>query len=201
MIPYIDFSSEMITPYPQIAEMLLANTFGRIYVIGGSVTREILFRIRDPEYRTPMDVQNLHPSVGFFPHRDMDFIAEEISGNFRVPVGWKMIPNTFGGRKLKSKTITVDLWKLRQHDPCRRHGMEYTIENVVRLAPLTTQAIAVDLMDNRIIGEAGLHALETQTVAVNHYAEAVHYCSVYKTTIKELLDKKAAEYSFTPIYP
>jgi hypothetical protein len=199
-IPYIHFSSEIGRLYPQVMEMLIANTFGRTYMVGGSVTREILFRMRNPEYKTPFDYWNLY-SAGTFVHRDLDFIAEEISGRFRVLPGWSMTINTFGGIKLKSKTITVDLWKLRRHDPCGRNGLEYTIENVTELAPLTTQAIAVDLMDNTVIGDACLRALETHTVAVNHYAEALHCCETYQTTINDLLDKKAAEYSFTPIYP
>lgn len=181
-------------------EMLLANTFGKIWMLGGSVTKEFLFRMNDPAYERPWDYYN-HLSTGVFLHRDFDFIAEEISGHFRLSRGWTIATNTFGGVKLKSKTITVDLWKLRKHDPCRRNGLDYTIENVLHLVPLTTQAIAVDLKENKVIGDVGKRALETRTVGVNHHGEALHYCKVYHTTIEEMLYKKALEYSFTPIFP
>ncbi len=179
---------------------LYGYTAGKIYAIGGSVTREILFRMRDPEYNHFIDYWNAW-DMGTPAHRDLDFIVEKILEDFKVPYGWDMEINTFGGIKFKGNVTIIDLWELGKHDPCTRHGLNYTIENVLQLAPLTTQAIAVDLMHNRIIGEAGLNALKTHTVAINHLAEAEHYCKVYQTDIKSLLEKKAAEYSFTPIFP
>jgi hypothetical protein len=180
-------------------EILTSNTFGRVWMVGGSVTKELLDHAKNPALKKTFDYWNLD-SEGDFPYRDFDFIAEEIRGNLRAPRGWTVQINTFGGIKLKSKTVTVDLWKLRKHEPCRRHGLPYTIENVLKLTPLNVQSIAVDLREGVIVGNVGINAIETEKVAVNHLGEAEHYCKVYKTTIRELILKKASEYNFTPIF-
>jgi hypothetical protein len=59
-IPHVHFSSEIARLYPQVMLMLSANTFGKNWMIGGSVTKEILFRMNDPSYRSTLDLWNLY---------------------------------------------------------------------------------------------------------------------------------------------
>jgi len=185
-------------------EMLLSNTYGKIWMIGGGVSRLVLDYTENPNHRYEFDYWNLC-SLGEFPCRDFDFIVEEIHGNFRLSAGWEIQRNTFGGVKVlktspyNGKVITVDMWKLRKHEPCRRNSLEYTIENVLRLAPLTIQAIAFDTKDCSLIGEAGINSLLTKTVGVNNRNEALNYCKVYKTDLETFIRRKAKEYDFTPI--
>ena len=173
-------------------------------MIGGSVVKVIRDYIRDPNHTYEFDYWNLY-SIGDFPFRDFDFIVEEFDPDFRVLPGWEKQVNTFGGIKLvrrspfRDQMIVVDMWKLSQHEPCRRHGLSYTIENVLQLTPLTIQSVAVELRSGRIVGEVGIRAIRSRTVAVNHLQEAQNYCRVYDTTLESFISKKAREYDFTPI--
>ncbi len=129
--------------------------------------------------------------------------VETLQTTPRVFKGWEMKRNTFGGVKLFRKSpfreqmVTIDIWKLRKHEPCRRDHVEYSIENFLKLAPLTVQSIAVDLQNGLV--RRVINALLNRTVAVNHKAEMANYCRVCNTTLEELVMKKAGEYNFTPI--
>jgi hypothetical protein len=197
--PHIDFLSEL-QKYPQVMEIITMHTYGRVWLVGGSVTTELDHCARNPSHRNSFDYWNLY-SAGHCPYRDFDFIAEEIRGRIRIPREWSMQVNTFGGIKFKSKSITMDLWKLRKHEPCRRNNAPYTIENVINLAPLNVQAIAADLREGCLLGEPGIKSVESQTVSVNHMDEARHYCQIYGMTLEDLIRKKATEYSFIPMFP
>jgi hypothetical protein len=198
--------ADVLSRYPQILEILLANTYGKIWMVGGSVANIILDRIRNPDHSHNFNYWNLY-SLGEFPFRDFDFIVEEFRTDFKVLPGWEKRVNTFGGIKLlrkspfREQSVTIDIWKLRKHGPCRRHNLPYTIENVLRLTPLTIQSIAVDVQEGRVIGDAGANAILSRTVAVNHVQEAQNYSRVYRTTVEEYVTRKAREYDFTPILP
>lgn len=203
-LPYIDFQSRVLLYYPQVLQMLVSNTYGKIWMIGGSVTRTILDCIRNPNSMPKFDYWNLY-SLGKFPFRDLDFIVEEICSDFSILPGWEVKVNTFGGIKLLRKSpfngqvITIDIWELRNHEPCRRNGIPCTIENVLRSAPLSVQSIAFDLQEGKLLGEVGINSICTGTVMINHERETENYCRIYKTTLQEFLEKKALEYDFTPI--
>jgi hypothetical protein len=196
--------SSVLSGYPQVLEMLLGNTYGKIWMVGGSVASIIVKCIQSPGYTPTFDEWNLY-SLGDFPFRDFDFIVEEFRTDFRVASGWKKQTNTFGGIKLvrkspfRGQTIRIDIWKLLKHDPCRRRNLPYNMENVLRLTPLTIQSIAVDLQEARLIGDIGLNAIQSQTVGVNHLEEVENYSRVYRTTVEEYVRRKAREYNFTPI--
>ena len=196
--------TSVLSRYPQIFETLLANTYGKIWMVGGSVASIIVDDMRNPGHHPDFDYWNLY-SMGDFQFRDLDFIVEEFRTDFKASSGWDKKVNTFGGIKLlrrspfREQVVTVDIWKMRKHDPCRRHNLPYTIENVLRLAPLTIQSIAVDLRNAQVIGEAGIKAICTKTVAVNNISEARNYSRIYGTTVEAFILKKAEEYNFTPI--
>lgn len=203
-LPQIGLFTKVLSMYPQILEMLLANTYGKIWMIGGSVTKIMLDYIRDPNHSYKFDCWNLY-SIGQFPFRDFDFLVEEFRTDFKVSLGWEKKVNTFGGIKLfrrspfRDQMIVVDIWKLRKHEPCRRHNVAYSIENVLQLTPLTIQSIGIELQNAQVVGRVGMQAITDRTVEINNLQEAQNYCRIYKTTTEALVMRKAKEYNFTPI--
>ncbi len=200
----IDFTGYILR-YPEIASMLLGNTSGKIWMIGGAVAKIILHKIGHSDYHPPFDPFNLY-TLGDFPARDFDFIVEEIDNDFMVTRDWKKSVNTFGGIKLTKQSLfadpkaVVDIWRLCDHDACRRNGAAHTIGNVLKLAPLSIQSIAVDLEEGKIMGRVGIDSIKSKTVRVNNKEEFLYYCKVYNKNPKYFIKQKALEYGFTPIY-
>lgn len=205
ILPHVDFHRSLLLRYPQIIELILTNTYGKVWAVGGSVTKVILNHFDNKEDKEEFDYWNLYSS-GHFPFSDLDFIAEEMRSDFKAPPGWSIQRNTFGGIKLSkrsffgSNSFTVDIWKIRKHEPCTRNKVPYTIENVLMLAPLSVQSIAVDLREGKIMGDSGIDSVCNRIVKVNNLKEARHYCSIYQVSLRDFVSRKAKEYNFTPIF-
>lgn len=197
--------TSLLTKYPEVFTMLLGNSSGKIWMMGGGVVKILSDYFHNPNHTYRLDYWNLC-SLGKFPFRDLDFIVEGLEENFWLAPSWEKKDNTFGGMKLiksspyRDKPIIIDIWQIYKHEPCLRNGLKPTIENVLRLSPLTTQAVAVDLREGRVLGEVGIRAIQNRTVGVYNKREMKHYCQIYNTTPDEILKKKADHYNFTPIF-
>ena len=205
-IPHINFTSEIFTKYPEIFAMILGNTRGKLWLMGGSLVEVILDVMSNPSRVSTIDYRNF-TTDGEFPYRDLDILVEKMLPHMVLASGWEKRVSTFGGVKLVKKShlreepISIDMWEISKHEPCIRNNRPRTIEQVLDLVPFTTQCLAYDAMEARLLGEAGKRAVLTKTVAVHNMNEAENFCRVYKTDIRSALKKIANKYNFTPIFP
>jgi len=161
---------------------------GDLWIIGGYINRIVVSKIYDkPEAL----------SGG-----DLDIMLAEKFDLKLIPTmkDWRRLKNKYGGLKLRNKNLKVDIFYIQNEKRLSERNLTPTIDNYLATAPLTAHSIAYDVKKNRIIGDIGLLALESQTVKVNDYAVAEKLAKNKKISIKDLVQKKADDLGFRPIF-
>jgi hypothetical protein len=157
------------------------NARGSIWLIGGFVYRSIVEEL----YGTP-----LTPDV------DFDFIVESPAQEFTLPPNWEVAINSYGNPKFRGPNFEIDLIPLKQIHSITRRGIEPTIENFLSGTPLTVQAIAFDVTNNRVIGEIGISAIKEKRVGVNNLAQTNHSARLKGKSVEELVKDVADSLRF-----
>lgn len=168
----------------EVLEILLRNTTGKIWMLGGGVFRQL---------------NNKHWGTNF-PYRDLDFLAEETSKDLWLPSGWANFGNSYGSYKLRYRDFEMDLWSKEQQHSIVSRNLEFCIENVLKFTPLNVQSIAYDFQTQKVIGDTGLQAILDKIVKVNCQEQVEHYCGLKKITVQSFVEQKAAALGFTPVH-
>jgi len=168
-------------------EIVRRNSRGKIWVIGGFVYKTLASELYGREIKT----------------KDVDFLVENPNPEIVLPEGWKITLNHFGNPKFippdgKEKPDFVPL--ARVYSILKRR-LPPEIENYLSGTPLNVQSIAYEV-DGRIIGDAGISALEKRVVAVHNLdmAKDVAYW-IYNKTVNDIIKKAADELGFQAEYP
>lgn len=166
--------------YNEAVAILRNNDVRRIWLIGGFVYRTI--------------ASNLYGTEP--PKIDLDFIIDHTPENPTLPIGWWIEKNNFGNYKYIRKNLSLDIVPITNIHSIVTNNLEPTIENYLLGTPLTIQSIAYDVSQKKVIGEVGISAALTQTVAV-HNAEAMQYLSEkYDRSINSYILEKASSLGF-----
>ena len=171
---------------PNFREALMVaceNSRGKLWLIGGSVFRTLA----NIMYGTPIPDKT-----------DFDFVVEELEKTAvcREKDGWRLELNHYKNPKLIKGDLSVDLVPLATVHSIVRRGCEPTIENFLTGTPLNIQSVVYDCARRQIMGEIGIKALQTKTVAVNDPIQATYHAERKNTTVAELLKKYASELHF-----
>jgi hypothetical protein len=161
-------------------EIVKQNSDGKIWLVGGSVYRNL---IREIYGGTKQD------SI------DFDFIVENEKGKIILPEGWKLEFNHFGNPKFVGK-FEIDFVPLKKVYSIAKRKLEPTIENYLIGTPLNIHSIAYGIDDKRIIGEIGRRTLEEKVVRVNDLEMAREAVKKYGQHAIDMAKKKAEDIGF-----
>ncbi len=172
------------TRYGEALALIKKNARGRIWLVGGAVSRLLASELYGGSTAT----------------HDFDFLVEEETIKPTVPDGWTMERKKHGNPTFTREDVEVDLFPLATHDHIRRNGLEPTIEHFLEGTPFTIQALAYDVDEKRLIGDAGITALLTKRLAVNNLEQAREIAKHKGVTIDERMGRKAESmgFSFAP---
>lgn len=168
--------------FKEASNIVLTNSSGNVWLIGGYVYRTLAHLLYESE-RPPVDV---------------DFIVENPRDNFTLPHGWKLSKNRYGNPKFVGQ-FEIDYAPLATIHSVSRRGLEPTFENYLSGTPLTIQSIGYNLKDQRVIGDIGLHALQTKTIGVNDKEQAKIYEAKKGIPIEEIIKRKSESLGFRPV--
>jgi hypothetical protein len=175
--------------HPEMQEaidIMKNNSRGKLWLTGGFVYRNIahsVFGIPKPDV-------------------DLDFIVEIPVKDFKLPPGWTVEKNRFGNPKFVNGNKKIDYVPLNTVYSINYREIEPTIENYLTGTPLTIQSVAYDVFANKIIvGPKFMNALTNQIVEVQNLHLAEYSAEQKKTTLNEMIQKKADELQFTAVFP
>lgn len=166
--------------YPQAISLVRAHAQGRIYLIGGAVSRTLAAALYggDPE------------------SSDFDFVVEQLDPDIDVPSGWQVSYHKFGSPTFSRESCEVDVFALSDHDYIRTHNLAPTIQNFLSSVPFTIQALAYDINTQRLIGDAGIRALQDRVFRVNNRETAEEVACRKGITVEERMRRKAESMGF-----
>lgn len=159
------------------------NCQGKIWLIGGFLYKNLASII----------YQNKIAKL-----KDIDFLVEhkEMNDCFAFPRGWSFDTSKFGGVKLRNKKFQIDIIDIEEFFPMSSYGSEPTIDNFLIYNPLNVQSIAYDVFEKKVLGEAGIRALERKIVRINN-EDSAYFCSrIMRKTVIEMVLEKAKDLGF-----
>jgi hypothetical protein len=167
--------------YSQALEIGRKNSTGGIWLIGGFVFRNIVKGV----YDTPVtsDV-------------DFDFIVDGLPNEYALEAEWSYSTNSYGNPKLIGGKYEIDLIPLKAVHSITRREVAPTIKNFLTGTPLTIQSIVYDVNNNCLVGEIGLNAIRTRTVAINNPEQAIHSARLKGISVSELVTNVAKSLQF-----
>jgi hypothetical protein len=169
----------------QAIEIARANSGGNIWIIGGFVFRNL--------------AAALYSGVEY--HSDIDLVSDiALNTELRCPIGWSMRKNSYGTPKFERGDYSIDLSSLVGWSSIERRKLRSSITNALSGTPLTVQSIAYDVQRQQILGEIGINAVVSRTVAVNNREQAEIYAERKKKPLRQIISEKAQALGFTPIY-
>lgn len=171
------------TRYPEVLSLLKLYTTGKAWLIGSIVYGSLITKLYDTELTVP----------------DFDVIVEAHDVNIQPP--WQRFTNSFQNLKLRKGEIVVDLVPITNILSIRTRGLSPTIEHYLTGTPLTVQSIAFDIQAERLLGEVGLNAILTRTVAVNNWQQAEANARRLGLTVRQCIENRAQKLGFTPVLP
>jgi hypothetical protein len=173
------------TFYCDALSIVERNGLGKVWVIGGTV------------YRTLAQLLYARPRKS----ADFDFLVEDITDAIQLPDEWIVGKNRFGNPRWSGWDMSIDLVPLANIHSIKRRGLACTIENYLTGVPFTVQSVAYDIQTRQLLGEIGIKAMMSATIAVNNMEEAKQAAILNETTVLALLKAKAKELGFFPVIP
>lgn len=172
--------------YIEALEIVQENNAGKTWLIGGFVYRNLAYIMYDAP----------RPSV------DLDFIVEEPLFPLLLPGGWQEGRNRFDNPKLLGEDgREIDFVPLNNIKGLLDYGYESTIDNYLKINPLSIQSIVYDVDEEKLIGEKGLQALKDRVIEVHNPFFARLYEQKKEKPLIELMKEKAQSMRFHLINP
>lgn len=108
--------------------------------------------------------------------------------------------NRFGNPKLvKEDGLSIDFIPLNNIDYIKMKGLNPSLESFYEGVPLTVQTLMYDVVNKKVVGDAGIEAIQNQTVSV-HNLEWLEYAAAKgDKTPEEYLRAKARALGFRAI--
>ena len=165
--------------FQEALEIVERNALGKIWLIGGSVYKNIAHII----YNTP-------PA-----NADFDFIVEKRKEKINLPLQWKLETNSFGNFKFVSK-FNVDFIPLAEVRWMKERNFKPILKNFLLHTPFTIQSMAYDIKRKKILGNIGLNAIVNKIVRVLDPIEANFYSQRTGLSIETLMKNKLKDLGF-----
>lgn len=166
--------------FSEVLSVVRANTHGKIWLIGGFIYRNIAAKL----YGTV-------PVI-----KDYDFLVGELSEKEFVCPGWQVNFSTFGSPKLQKGKLSIDIVPLGRLFNVMNKGYEPVLDTYLKEVSLTVQSIAYDMEQKKLIGEQGIKALLTKTVAVHNKEMLSYYVAKKNLTLEAYIKDKADTLGF-----
>ncbi|MFH0870755.1 MAG: hypothetical protein V1866_06905 [archaeon] len=174
---------DQLPDYRESLELVKANSEGRIWLIGGIVSRILISEI-------------YHAGQ---PEHDYDFLVEKLRPNLKIPDGWSVENKKHGNPTFLRGNLEVDIFPITTSDHIKQNRLSPTIDNFFKGAPFTIQALAYDIASSQLIGEVGIDALKKREYKVNNLEEARRMAESKGITVNDRIKKKAKSLGLTPI--
>lgn len=172
--------------FSEVVDLALRNSSGPIWIVGGFLYRNI--------------AAELYGSMPFF--ADIDICVEgAVATEPYVPGGWSLTANRYSGRKFCCSGRAVDIWPMASTSSIIRRRVLPTIDNLLDGTPLTVQSIAYNVIDDKLIGDIGMKAIQSRTIAVNDAIQAEIFAARKNKTLAEIIREKADALDFRSILP
>jgi len=174
--------------YVTAVQIAQDNSQGHVWLLGGYVSRTLAKLL----HGTPLPEKV-----------DLDFVCEGLAAHPYIPAAFTLQRNVHKNPRIQGRGIEIDLmpFTLSNFPRLQERGLPLTIESILAQAPLTTGAIAYHTATGQIIGDVGIHAVETRTLGVNDEAEVKKIVRRNGWTVEEYVRKKAVSFGFTPVFP
>ena len=164
--------------YKEALGIARSNSSGKIWMIGGAVYIPLLFG-------------------GGKNVKDYDFVVDGgLVEEIMVSEEYEICKNHFGGLKLLSDSMEIDLMVLSNMYQIVARSLNPTIENLLEATPLNIHSIAYDIEKNEVVGEIGLNAIKERVLRINDLEMANHWAKAYGKTLEGMFSKKASELGF-----
>jgi len=167
--------------FQRALKIVQKNSSGKIWVAGSFIFRNLASAIHD----LPKPI-----------FKDYDFIVEKITEKLEVDQGMKFTLNTFGGVKIVSGPISIDIWEPKNvylaTDP--------TIENYLKTVSINIQSIAYSIHDEKVLGDVGLRAILDKKIEVNNFNTLKYYTDKKGITPKDYIDQKIKSWGFEDFF-
>jgi tRNA nucleotidyltransferase/poly(A) polymerase len=163
-------------------DLVKQNSDGKIWLIGGALSRNLN--------------QLVHgvPQLSF----DFDFVVEKPHEIIRLPFGWMIKKNSFGNPKFINKNFSIDFVPINNIKHLIEENLEPTIENVLKSAPFTIQALAYDTQTKKIIDKGGFDALQNKIFKINNIKTATYLADIKMMKLNDIILKKSKSMNFEP---
>lgn len=163
-------------------EKLLENYSGGVWIIGGFVVKAA--------------IDKLYGS--YAGATDLDIMLNESYDPNLLPTleGWKRDKTSFGNLRLIKDQMQIDVWSLKNSNRLKTRKLEFTVENYLKTVPFTIQSIAYEYYSGIVVGDIGIEAIRTKTIAVNDISEADYYPKRKNIPIDDIIKNKAERLGF-----
>ncbi len=170
--------------YLEALEIVRSNSQGKIWLIGGTVSRSI--------------IKSLYSHVQL--KHDLDFLVEKLNNKLVIPKNWKISKNRFDNPKLIKGNTEVDIVPLETAEYIRENKLKPSIKNFLAGTPLDVQFLAFDIEKEKLIGHLGIKALQKKEVRINNSKRFLAKAQRKGLTSDELLQQTAKSLGFKPIF-
>lgn len=129
---------------------------------------------------------------------DYDLIVEHLNDEIALPKGWECLQNSFGNPKIvhKQSKTEIDLVPLTNIHSIKSRDLSPTIDNFLKGTPLNIQSLCYEIDTAKLVGEAGIKALETKTISIHNRDAAEHRAKMKSITPEDLATEVAKSFSF-----
>ncbi len=177
----------------EVLDIVKSNSSGKILMVGGTVFRNII------------NILYSQKKEEIF---DFDFIVENIceSNKMIIPKGWNLTKTHHGDPRFLKDKKQVDMWPLNKavnltdKDKIESMDKNDKLESYFRRVPLTVQAIAYDIKENKIIGNIGMQAISNKEIKVNNISECLGFCKARRISVRRFISSKSESLNFKPYY-
>jgi tRNA nucleotidyltransferase/poly(A) polymerase len=172
-----------IKDFEEILSIVKNNSRGKIYLVGGTVSRTLVNAIYG----------------GCQLDQDFDFVVDSLNEKLKIPSGWEVTYHKFGNPTIQKDNIEIDIFPLSDHGYIKKNKLEPTIENYLDGTPFTIQALVFDIKHQKLIGKKGIEALKMKKFEVNNEIEAREVAKRKGVSINERMQQKADTAGFEVI--
>lgn len=170
--------------YAEVLDIVKKNTQGKIWLIGGAVSRNIIkaiYKYSQPQY-------------------DFDFLVEKLNEKLIIPPGWKLTKNRLNNPRLIRRDTEVDIVPLKTAEYILQNKLKPSIKNFLAGTPLDIQSLAFDIDKGKLVGTLGIKALQKKEVRINNSKRFLARAQRKSLTPEELLQQTAKSLKFKPVF-
>jgi len=170
--------------YLEASRIVRSNSQGKIWLIGGTVSRSIIKAIYG------------HQKV----QHDLDFLVEKLNNKLVIPKNWKIAKNRFDNPKLIKGNTEVDIVPLESAEYITENKLKPSIKHFLAGTPLDIQSLAFDINKGKLVGSLGIKALQKKEVRINNSKRFLAKAKRKGLTPEELLQHTAKSLGFKPVF-